>query len=124
MRIPRVIIGVVLMATLVIGCSKNPNQAPTVHFFGYDIKTNGEKWAKLEFKNPGQSTVVFQRQFEPGAAGHIIVYVEPKSSKSDFILVRETNTVAFNVKVMRVTSIYEISVPMPDITLKPPPPSP
>ena len=108
------------MATFVIGCSKSHNQAPTVHFLGYSTNTasDGARGAHFEFKNPSQFIIVFQGQIEPGG-NHVITRLEPKSTKSVVLFVRETNAVTFSVTAMRVTSLEEISVPMPNTALEP-----
>ena len=126
MRIPYIITGAALIAAFVIGCSQHSNPAPKVRFLGYKEQSDGgaRKRAVFEFINPSQSVYVFQGRFEPGDVAAMTAVVQPGSTLQDVFFIRQTNTVALTVKAMKVDSVHELTVPMPDIVLEPTPTAP
>ena len=126
MRIPHTIIGAALIAAFIIGCSKHPDLSPSVRFLGYKDQSASDapRPAVFEFINPSQSVYVFQGRFEPGDAAAATAVVPPSSTKQVVLYIRQTNVVALSIKAMRVGSVHEMTVPMPNTSLEPTPTAP
>lgn len=114
------IIVAALMAAFVIGCSKSSNETPTIRFVSYidaagRAVVSGASQATFEFKNPSASLIICSFHSQPGDPHESIISLQPNSTKTVVLVVNQTNAEALKVKVMRVASSRELSVPMPDV---------
>ena len=130
MKITTTVIGAALMAAFVIGCSTSSKQTrtvgtPTVRFGSYiDAAGNAvsgkSHQATFEFENPSTSLIICAFH-QPGAPRDMItggsedafISLPPNSTNRVTMLVGQTNTETLSVKVMRVVSSRELSVPAP-----------
>jgi RNA polymerase sigma factor (sigma-70 family) len=101
------------------------NPIPGVRFGSYiDAAGNAVSGkadqATFEFENPSASLVIcaFHRQNGPrdmvtGGPLDALISIQPKSTNSTVFRVGQTNSETLSVKVMRVVSSHELSVPVP-----------
>ena len=118
------------MAAFVIGCSTSSKQTstvrtPTVRFGSYiDAAGNAvsgkSHQATFEFENPSASLVVCAfhqpggpRDMITGGPSEALISIQPNSTNRVVMLVGGTNAETLNVKVLRVVSSREVSVPTP-----------
>lgn len=121
------------MAAFVIGCSTSSNKAPTassspipVVRFGSYIDAAGNavsgksNQATFEFENPSSSLVVcaFHQPDAPrdvitGGSRDAYISIQPNSTNRVVLRVGQNNPEILNVKVMRVVSSRELTVPVP-----------
>ena len=58
---------------------------------------------------------MFQGRFEPGDVRALLALVQPRTTNVDDIYVSQTNDItALSVQIMRVDSVRDVTVPMPD----------
>ena len=113
------------MAAFVIGCSTSSKETPTVRFGSYiDAAGNAvsgkSHQATFEFENPSASLVICAFH-QPGGPRDIItggprdafISIQPNSTNTVVLRVGQTNAETLSVKVMRVVSSRELSVPVP-----------
>lgn len=125
MKITTTVIGAAVMAAFVVGCSTSSKQTPIVRFGGY-IDAAGNRvsgkshQATFEFENPSASLVVcaFHQPGSPrdmitGGPRDAFISLQPNSTNRVVLLVGQTNAETLSVKVMRVVSSRELSVPVP-----------
>jgi hypothetical protein len=125
MRILHIIIGAALMAAFVNGCSKSSNETPTVRFGSYidavgNAVSGKTNQATFEFENPSASLVICAfhqpggpRDMNTGGPRDAFISIQPNSTNRVLLLVGQTNAETLSVKVMRVVSSRELSVPVP-----------
>ena len=118
------------MAAFVIGCSTSSKQTstvrtPTVRFGSYiDAAGNAvsgkSHQATFEFENPSASLVVCAfhqpggpRDMITGGPRDAFISIQPNSTNRVVLRVGQTNAETLSVKVMRVVSSRELSVPVP-----------
>src|SRR5881409_49604 len=117
MRTLYIIIGAALMAAFVIGCSTSSKETPTVRFGSYiDAAGNAvsgkANQATFEFENPSASLVICAFH-QPGGPRDAFISLQPNSTNRVVLRVCQTNAETLSVKVMRVVSSRELSVPVP-----------
>ena len=125
MRTLHNIIGAALLAAFVTGCSTNSKQTPTVRF-GIYIDAAGNPvsgkshQATFEFENPSASLVICAYHQPGGPRDRItggprdaFISLQPNSTNRVVMLVGGTNAETLSVKVLRVVSSRELSVPVP-----------
>ena len=113
------------MAAFVIGCSKSSKETPTVRFGGYIDAVGNHvvgkaSQATFEFDNPSASLVICAfhqpggpRDMITGGPRDAFISIQPNSTNRVLLRVGQTNAETLNVKVMRVVSSRELSVPVP-----------
>ena len=113
------------MAAFGIGCSKSSNETPTVRFGSYidavgKFVSGKADQATFEFENPSASLVIcaFHQPNSPldmvtGGPRDAFISIQPNSTNRVVMLVGQTNGETLSVKVMRVVSSRELSVPVP-----------
>jgi hypothetical protein len=117
MRIPHLITVAALMAVFVIGCSKSSKETPTVRFGGYidavgnHVVSRGSQ-ATFALENPSASLVICAFHW-PGSPRDSFISIQPNSTNHMVLGVGQTNSDALSVKMMRVVSSRELSVPLP-----------
>jgi hypothetical protein len=117
MKTLHIIIGAALMAAFGIGCSTSSKQIPTVRFGSYiDAAGNAvsgkANQATFEFENPSASLIVCAFH-QPGGPRDGFISLQPNSTNRVVMLVGGTNAETLSVKVLRVVSSRELSVPVP-----------
>ncbi len=113
------------MAAFVMGCSTTPKETPTVRFGSYidsvgNAVSGKANQATFEFENPSASLVICAFH-QPGAPRDMVtggprdafISIQPKSTNRVVLHVGRTNAETLSVKVMRVVSSRELSVPVP-----------
>jgi len=125
MRTLHIIIGAALMTAFVIGCSTSSKETPTVRFGSYiDAAGNAvsgkANQATFEFENPSASLVICAfhqpggpRDMITGGPRDAFISIQPNSTNTVVLRVGQTNAETLSVKVMRVVSSHELSVPVP-----------
>ena len=123
-KLTHIITGSALLAAFVIGCSTSSKETPTVRFGGYiDAAGNAvsgkSSQATFEFENPSASLVIcaFHQPDSPlnmvtGGPRDAFISIQPNSTNRVLLLVGQTNAETLSVKVMRVVSSRELSVPV------------
>ena len=123
----KLILATIAATTLasVIGCSTSSKQTPTVRFGIYiDAAGNAvsgkSHQATFEFENPSASLVICAfhqpggpRDMITGGPRDAFISIQPNSTNRVVLLVGQTNAETLSVKVMRVVSSRELSVPVP-----------
>ena len=107
----------VLLAIFVVGCSKSTNstQIPHITFVRYADMTSGLKLAYFKAQNPSQSLIVCKVQGEPGDDSNAkIIYIPARGAATFFVFVRTNTVPSLSVKVMRLVTVHEFTVPMPN----------
>jgi hypothetical protein len=118
MRKPHLIIITVailvnLAGIFAVGCSKSVPD-PIVRFQGYKVGTDGSTQATFEFSNPGQSLLICRVKIDPSDPGTENIISIPAGGRStDTMYVKQTNSVALSVTVMRLLPVHQFTVPMP-----------
>ena len=108
MRILYILTGAVLLAALLLGCSKKTSPPPTVTFQGYS--PNG---AMFSLKNPDTVPVVCELQLQPAEpGGESMVMIPAGGVMTQIMSVRQTNGISLLVTVMRVTPVDKFTVEM------------
>jgi len=109
----------------VIGCSTSSKETPTVRFGSYiDAAGNAvsgkANQATFEFENPSASLVICAfhqpggpRDMITGGPRDAFISIQPNSTNRVVLRVGQTNAETLSVKVMRVVSSRELSVPVP-----------
>ena len=110
-------IGAALMAAFVIGCSTSSKESPSVRFGSYidaagNRVTGKSQQATFEFENPSASLVVCAFH-QPDGPRDAFISLQPNSTNSVVLRVGQTSAETLSVKVMRVVSSRELSVPVP-----------
>ena len=100
------------MAVFVIGCSKSsPN--PIVSFEGYKTGSDGMTRATFEFRNPSQSPIICRVQIQPGdSSSGDVTTISAGGSSTYSIFVKNTNSAALSVTVLRMVPGHQFLVPM------------
>ena len=122
-KLTHIITGSALLAAFVIGCSTSSKQTPTVRFGSYiDAAGNAvagkSSQATFEFENPSASLVVCAfhqpggpRDMITGGPREAFISLQPYSTNRVVLPVAQTNAETLSVKVLRVVSSRELSVP-------------
>ena len=113
------------MAAFVIGCSTSSKETPTVRFGSYidavgNAVSGKANQATFEFENPSASLVICAfhqpggpRDMITGGPRDAFISIQPNSTNRVVLRVGQTNAETLSVKVMRVVSFRELSVPVP-----------
>ena len=113
------------MAAFVIGCSKSSKETPTVRFRSYiddvgNFVVGKSSQATFEFENPSASLVICAyhqpggpRDMITGGPRDAFISIQPNSTNRVVLRVGQTNAETLSVKVMRVVSSPDLSVPVP-----------
>jgi hypothetical protein len=112
----------VLTATLAISCSKAPTstEIPHISFVRYQEFVAGQKLASFTAKNPTKSLIVCKVQVETGDDSKAQVISIPAGGSAGFVVIVRTNAEPrLSVKVMRLITVHEFTVPMPNTALEP-----
>jgi hypothetical protein len=124
-KLTHIITGPALLAAFVIGCSTSSKETPTVRFGSYiDAAGNAvsgkSHQATFEFENPSASLVVCAfhqpgglRDMITGGPREAFISLQPNSTNSVVLPVGQANAETLSVKVLRVVSSRELSVPTP-----------
>jgi hypothetical protein len=107
----------VLTAIFVVGCSKSSvsTQIPHISFVGYADFVAGQKLAYFTAKNPTQYLIVCKVQAETGDESKAQVISIPARGSAGFAVIVRTNTEPnLSVKVVRLVTVHEFTVPMPN----------
>jgi hypothetical protein len=103
----------VLVGMFAVGCSKSVPD-PKVRFLGYQAGIDGSTQATFEFRNPSQSLMICQVKIQPSDPGTENIISIPAGGRStDTMYVKQTNSVALSVTVMRLVPVHQFTVPMP-----------
>lgn len=112
MRIHYILIGAALMTVLGVGCSKS-SPKPMVSFKGYKTGSDGVTRATFEFKNSSDLPITCLFQIEPADASSGDTTTIPACGSSTYsMLVKNTNSAALSVTVLRMVPVHKFSVPM------------
>jgi hypothetical protein len=120
-------IALILGATIMAGCSKSPNpqseastptkssQIPHISFVRYGDYIGGLALAYFKAQNPSQSLIVCKVQGEPDDDSNAkIIGIPARGSVTFFVFIRTNTVPSLSVKVVRLVTVHELTVPMPD----------
>jgi hypothetical protein len=123
---------VALLVILAVGCSKK-TATPHISFIRYESHNGGPQLAWFKAQNPNQSLLVCKVQSEPGDDRNARIIDIPARGSVTFFVIVQTNTAPdLSVKVLRLVTVHEFTVlmpdtfpaPIPDTALEPSAPAP
>jgi len=100
------------MAVFVIGCSKSSTPIPIVSFQGYKTGSDGMTRATFEFRNPSQSLIVCRVRIQSDSSSGDVTSIPAGGSSTYSMFVKDTNSAALSVTVLRLVPVHQFSVPM------------